>query len=91
MRRISQIAGLQSFARDTAGAVPVGQGVMGSLGAIGCFSVVGLFGTPIPTVLGDSLLFSLAVACVAGIAVAAKWHGALSPDTEVQASTGISL
>lgn len=91
MGGISRIAGLRSFAGDATSAAPIGQGVMGSPGAIGCFAVIGLFGAPFSVVLDKSMLFSLSVACMARIAIVAKWHGALSPGTEVQANTGIDL
>ena len=38
--------------------------------------VIGLFGVSFSIVLGNALLFSLSIACVAGIVTAAKWHGA---------------
>jgi hypothetical protein len=91
MVKITRMVLLQSFARSSDGAVTLDNAVLISLAAVACFAVIGLLGAPFSIVLGKVLLLSIALACIAGLTIMAKWHGVLSPDTEVQANTGINL
>lgn len=91
MAKITRMVLLQRLARNSDGAVTLDNAVLISLAAVACFAVIGLFSAPFSVVLGKVFLFSLWLACIAAVANMAKWLGVLSPDTEVQAKTGINL
>ena len=78
MRMISRMDELKAFAQSTTGAASFYQGYIGSLSVVGCFALIAVTAVPLPLALGKALLLFLALACIGGIAIAAKWHGLMT-------------
>ena len=79
-----------SLARLSFDVLPIGEALIASLGAVGCFAVIATFCLPFSIVLGKLLLLLLALACIGGIAICAKWHGVISDAVDEHVKTRIN-
>lgn len=82
MTNMSRSYGVTSLTRFSSDVMPIGEAFVGSLGAVGCFSLIAVFCLPFSIVLGKVLLLLLSLACIGGITICARWHGVIAEAVE---------
>ena len=90
MPRFSRKVDLKLLPRDTTGAVSLDQAYISSMAVVGCLAVIALFSIDYSIVLDKLFLVVLSLACIGGIAVAARWHGIAKPGIDIQGKRGVS-
>jgi hypothetical protein len=82
MSSFSQNLGSEPIARAQPVALTIAHVLMGALGSVAFFGILGMFNSPYKGLLANAFVLSIATACIAAIAIVGRDNGALSPQVK---------